>query len=206
MTGEDAVLRVGGEGQEGDLIVRDVVGRDVLNMNGENATLIVGVAGNEGDIIVRDDTGADRIQLNGSTGDIKLLGADLAEDFDTETEISPGAVVVAVGPDEVVESTAAFDRRVVGVVSGAGDLQPALRLATRPGGHRTPIALVGRVYCRADAGPGAIAIGDLLTSSNTPGHAMRVDDPRPLAGTVIGKALAPLTTGTGLVPVLLMLR
>jgi hypothetical protein len=55
-----------------------------------------------------------------------------------------------------------------------------------------------------DAGYGSIRPGDLLTTSPTPGRAMRADDPRP--GTVIGKALEGLESGTGVIRVLVMLR
>ncbi len=68
-----------------------------------------------------------------------------------------------------------------------------------------PVAVLGRVYCRADAGPGAIAAGDLLTTAPRPGHAMRVADSARSAGSVLGKALGPLDAGTGLIPVLLTL-
>lgn len=67
------------------------------------------------------------------------------------------------------------------------------------------MAIVGRVYCQADAGHGTIAAGDLLTTSTTAGHAMRVGDPAASAGAIFGKALGPLADGTGLIPVLLML-
>jgi hypothetical protein len=106
----------------------------------------------------------------------------------------------------VAVSEAAHDRRVIGVAAGAGDLKPALRLGARPGERRVPVALVGRVYCKADADRGAIALGDLLTTSDTPGHAMRVDDPVAAAGAIMGKALAPLDSGRGLIPVVLTLR
>jgi hypothetical protein len=95
---------------------------------------------------------------------------------------------------------------VVGVASGAGDLRSALRLGTRPGEARVPVALTGRVYCKADAGLGPIELGDLLTTSSTEGHAMRVGDHALAAGAIIGKALAPLDEGQGLVPVLLTLQ
>src|SRR3546814_7081941 len=52
--GNFAVVRVGAEGNEGDVIVRDDAGRDVIHLNGSNATLYVGADGNEGDVIVRD--------------------------------------------------------------------------------------------------------------------------------------------------------
>jgi len=67
-----------------------------------------------------------------------------------------------------------------------------------------PLALTGTVRVKVDAGYGAIAVGDLLTTSPTAGHAMRADDPRP--GTILGKALEPLDAGTGKVLVLVMLR
>jgi hypothetical protein len=67
-----------------------------------------------------------------------------------------------------------------------------------------PVALAGRVPVKIDAGYGAIRIGDLLTASPTPGHAMYAYDPEP--GTVIGKALEPFDVGTGTITVLVMLR
>jgi hypothetical protein len=76
----------------------------------------------------------------------------------------------------------------------------------RPGEQRVPVAMVGRVYCKADAGRGPISAGDLLTTSDTPGHAMRVADPAADAGAILGKALAPLETGRALIPVVLTLQ
>jgi hypothetical protein len=63
---------------------------------------------------------------------------------------------------------------------------------------------VGIVPCRVSAENGAIQTGDLLVSSATPGHAMRDDTPR--AGTIVGKALAPLAKGTGVIKVLVTLQ
>jgi hypothetical protein len=67
-----------------------------------------------------------------------------------------------------------------------------------------PVAFSGIVLCKVDAGYGSIQIGDLLTTSPTPGHAMRADDPAP--GTIVAKALESLDYGTGLIKVLVMLR
>ena len=67
-----------------------------------------------------------------------------------------------------------------------------------------PIALTGTVVAKVDAGLGAIRVGDLLSASPTPGQAMRADDPA--HGTIVGKVLEPLDTGTGLIKVLVMLR
>ena len=63
----------------------------------------------------------------------------------------------------------------------------------------------GTAWVKVDAQYGPIARGDLLTSSSTPGHAMK--SPMPAEqGTVIGKALESLASGTGLIKVLVTLR
>ena len=51
-----------------------------------------------------------------------------------------------------------------------------------------------------------IEVGDLLTTSATPGHAMKATDPLKAFGAVIGKALRPLDSGQGLIPVLIALQ
>ena len=69
---------------------------------------------------------------------------------------------------------------------------------------QAPVAFSGIVSCKVDAGYGPVRVGDLLTVSPTPGHAMRSSDHT--AGTVLGKALEPLDSGTGIIKVLVMLR
>lgn len=69
-----------------------------------------------------------------------------------------------------------------------------------------PIALVGKVYCKVDAQYDSIEIGDLLTTSLTMGHAMKAGDHTKAFGTVIGKALAALESGTDLIPILVALQ
>ena len=50
-----------------------------------------------------------------------------------------------------------------------------------------------------------MALGaSMLTTSPTPGYAMLAYEPQP--GAILGKALEPLDTGTGLIKVLVMLR
>ena len=65
---------------------------------------------------------------------------------------------------------------------------------------------MGKVYCKVDAEYAAIEVGDLLTTSPTPGHAMKATDPAKAFGTVIGKALRSLDAGTGLIPILVTLQ
>jgi hypothetical protein len=66
-----------------------------------------------------------------------------------------------------------------------------------------PVALTGRVYCWADASNAPIEAGDLLTTSDIPGHAMKVTDYAKAQGAILGKAMSSLESGRGLVLVTL---
>jgi len=68
------------------------------------------------------------------------------------------------------------------------------------------VALLGKVYCKVDATAAPVAVGDLLTTSDTPGYAMKATDPQRAFGAVLGKALQPLPAGSGLIPVLVALQ
>src|SRR5882762_4766438 len=103
-------------------------------------------------------------------------------------------------------SQEAYDKKVAGVISGAGNCKPGLLLDKRQVPNRVPIALLGKVYCKVDAQYASIEIGDLLTTSSTLGHAMKAIDTRRAFGAVIGKALHPLGTGQGLIPILIALQ
>ena len=59
---------------------------------------------------------------------------------------------------------------------------------------------------RADATGGEILPGDLLTTSDTPGCAMKVTDFSRSQGAVLGKAMSPLKRGQGMVLVLVTLQ
>jgi hypothetical protein len=142
-------------------------------------------------------------------GDIFLPGADCAEQFDLDDdeEVEAGDVVVISLAGGLRRSTVSYDKAVAGVVSGAGTFRPAIVLDGRGNAsRRRPIALVGKVFCKVDARYGAVNIGDMLTSSDTPGHAMLAADPAHAFGSVLGKALGRLSEGTGLVPVLVCLQ
>ena len=67
-----------------------------------------------------------------------------------------------------------------------------------------PVAMSGIVRCKVDATYAAISVGDLLTTSPTPGHAMKAEAATP--GTILGKALESMDDGTGSIRVLVMLR
>jgi len=82
----------------------------------------------------------------------------------------------------------------------AGDLRPY------------PVALCGCVPCKVSDENGPIRRGDLLTTSSTPGRAMRAEpillDGKSLypSGTIIGKALAAHVDGEGVIEVFVVLR
>jgi hypothetical protein len=142
-------------------------------------------------------------------GDVILAGADCAEDFDISDGrlAEPGTVMVLDDNGAVRPSEQAYDARVAGVVSGADRFRPAVILDRRHNGvTRAPIALMGKVFCKVDARDAPVAVGDMLTTAATPGHAMKVDDPTRAFGAVIGKALGGLAEGQGLIPVLIALR
>lgn len=147
------------------------------------------------------------------TGTLEIMGgADLAEVFPlVGAPISPAAGSVVVidetSPGALVTSDRPYDPRVAGVVSGANGLQPGVTLGADivPAGSAA-IALSGRVYCLASAENGPIRPGDLLTTSATPGHAMRATDVGRSHGAVLGKAMSSLDDGTGVVLVLVTLQ
>ena len=147
-------------------------------------------------------------------------GADFAENFevniekannDTATaEVQPGMVVSIdpANPGKLQLSARGYDRRVAGIVSGAGGVKPGMVMSqesTLANGEH-PVALSGRVYCWVDASLSAIKPGDLLTTSSTPGHAMKAANAAKAQGAIIGKAMTGLKSGKGLVLVLVTLQ
>ena len=143
------------------------------------------------------------------TGDITLGGGDCAEDFDVagSGDIEPGTVMVMNEEGALCEGSTPYDNCVAGVVCGAGDYRPGLILDRRVSiKKRIPVALLGKVACKVDAEYGAIEVGDLLTTSPTPGHAMKVKDRDRAFGSVLGKALRPQRAGRGMIPVLVALQ
>jgi hypothetical protein len=141
-------------------------------------------------------------------GDVVIPNADAAEDFGVAGDVVPGTVMVIDGVDRMTSCSEAYDTRVAGVISGAGSYRPGIVLdrAGARGSGRQPVALMGKVYCKADATFGPIRPGDLLTTSPTVGHAMRATDKLQQPGAVLGKALHGLDSGRGLIPILVSLQ
>jgi hypothetical protein len=158
-----------------------------------------------GDVLVTGQTTTEVLEITG--------GSDLSERFEVkemDIPLKPG-MLVSIDPEtpgNLAVSREAYDKRVAGVISGAGDIETGMLMGQRgsaaDGAH--PVALSGRVYCMADASFGSIEPGDMLTTSSTPGHAMKAVDSDRSHGTVIGKAMSTLEEGQGLVLVLVNLQ
>jgi len=136
--------------------------------------------------------------------------SDVAEYWPVTGDVTPGTVLILGVGGILHESTQAYDTRVAGIVS----TEPGISLGTRDGGNpgEQLIALAGRVPCRVDASSAPIQSGDLLTTSDTPGHAMKAE-PTLINGrgfypdgTILGKAAGSLESGTGTIEVLVTLQ
>jgi hypothetical protein len=116
-------------------------------------------------------TGASRMQAT---------YADLAEYYEGDQEYESGTVLIFGGDKEVTTTDQMNDTRSAGVVS----TDPAYVMNNEQKGVRVCLALAGRVPCKV---VGRVKKGDMLTTSATPGHAVRVTTPT--LGAIIGKAL-----------------
>lgn len=136
-------------------------------------------------------------------------GADLAEKFETSGQAEPGTVMCIdpKNPGKLTIATSAYNRKVAGVVSGANKLSAGMVLSdpAAPASGQA-VAMTGRVWVKCDTSNGAIEPGDLLTTSETGGEAMRVTDYARSQGATIGKAMTGLASGSGLVLALVSLQ
>ncbi|HYW74851.1 MAG TPA: hypothetical protein VE961_27745 [Pyrinomonadaceae bacterium] len=189
-----------------------VAGGSAMYIQNGTQNIGIGTANPQAKLHVQGTTMTGVLQITG--------GADFAENFEVNLEKANDATMTAevkagmvvsidpANPGKLALSARPYDRRVAGVISGAGGVQPGMVMSQEgtlaDGKH--PVALSGRVYCWADAAHGAIEPGDLLTTAPTPGHAMKVTDPVKAQGAIIGKAMTSLKEGRGLVLVLVTLQ
>ena len=222
MIGGDANVRLGSNDKSGNAFFYPASATNIfddsqatIRLDGDGGNIWIGGNGADGDIALfasgGDNVTLDQatIHLNGDSGDIILQNADCAEDFEVEVleAAEPGTVMVISDGSRLRVSNQAYDRRVAGIIAGAGQYRPGIVLGrNKDAKNSLPIALMGRVSCKADASSSPIQVGDLLTTSSIPGHAMKVTDPEKAFGTVIGKALGELNSGTGMIPILVSLQ
>ncbi len=151
------------------------------------------------------------------------------------SDLHPGDIVVAgdsmggVSPLDskpvasAVVAGKAYDSGVLGVVEQRwvpGDPNAAMTAKARlgyfdpnttvihPGDYMSVVTLGTCQTVRVTASNGPIHVGDLLTTSDTAGMAMRVGDKDKVnaIGAIVGKALGNLDSGTGTVAVMVTLR
>jgi len=194
-------------------------GITMYNSEGVETVFIDGDTADAGIIAIENAAGTRTITLDADAGGSGRVttevleitgGADLSENFDVAGHCEPG-FVVRIDPDNpgaLRVSSRAYDRTVAGVCSGANGVQPGMLMGQKGSAAdgAIPVALSGRVYVFADAGSGAIAPGDLLTTSATEGHVMKVQEYEKAQGAIIGKAMSSLDRGTGHVLMLVSLQ
>jgi hypothetical protein len=135
-----------------------------------------------------------------STGDTVMelgSGLDYAEGFDVSDSAKPepGSVLI-IDPDNpghLKISTTAYDTKVAGIVAGAGGLGSGVRLGADV--FDNDVALAGRVFCKVETSAAAVKTGDLLTTSDIAGYAMKVGDHARAQGAILGKAMQDLQRG-----------
>jgi len=194
-----------GAGVQGQAFGEGLAGRFIANSPSSIAVEIRGEVTATGFGCSGDITTTGKV----SAFDVVLVGADCAEDFDIAVleAVDAGTVMVLDSEGKLCPCGSAYDKKAMGVISGAGDCKPGIILGRHASTtQRLPIALVGKVYCKVDAEFGSIEVGDLLTTSATYGHAMKARDSSNAYGSVIGKALRPISSGRGLIPILVALQ
>jgi len=214
---DSGALNLGGPGTPGGIGLRDKSGNDRVKLSGRTGEIIVRgldagdriqLLGALSQIVLKDADHQTTVLLDGVKGDIVVTNADCAENFDVVTDgVEPGTVMVISDSGALDVSKEPYDSRVAGVIAGAGEHRPGLVLDGVAGvPNRRPLALVGKVFCKVDATRLPVKVGSLLTTSDVAGHAMCASDRELSFGAVLGKALAPMRRGRGLIPILVTLQ
>lgn len=138
-------------------------------------------------------------------------GADVAEKFNVNSINTKPGMLVSIDPQNpgnLTVSQQSYDKKIVGVISGAKGIRAGMVLAqegTIADGN-TDVAIAGRVYCYASTSNGVIESGDFLTTSDKVGYAMKATDLHKANGAIIGKAMTSLEEGDGMVLILITLQ
>lgn len=129
-------------------------------------------------------------------------GADIAEWVLVSELVEPGDVIELDpdNPGHYRKTRKPYSTLGVGVISSL----PGFVLGELQAGRKALLALMGTVRVKVTTENGPIRLGDLLTTSSTPGYAMRCPNPKACEGAIIGKALEPVEAGTGFILALVL--
>jgi hypothetical protein len=161
-------------------------------------------AGSGGSITFQDGT----TQSTAYTG--VTCGGDYAESVDvsgSRTSYAAGDVLVldSDNPGKMLKSAEPYSISVSGIYSTKPGTVGRRQMAAKSP-DEVPMAVVGIVPAKVSAENGPIKVGDLLVTSSTPGYAMKGTDRSRMLGAVVGKAMAKLDAGTGVIEVLVTLQ
>lgn len=173
------------------------------------ATTSVGVGG--GDFILAKINDESDVQFRvATTGKVfsdvgyDTPANDMAEMLPAAAGVEPGDVLVIGADGLLARSTEIRQSTVMGVHSTEPGFVGGQTAEGSPEGH-VPLAVVGIVPVKVSAENGPITPGALLVSASIRGHAMHAGE-SPEVGTVIGKAMGTLESGTGVIRMLVMLQ
>lgn len=140
-----------------------------------------------------------------------LSGGDYAESVDVTGErdaFEPGDLLV-IDPNaqgHFQKANLPYSTLVGGVYATKPGVTGRRQPRSKPQDGEVPMAMVGIVPTKVSTENGPVHTGDLLVSSSTLGFAMKGTDRNRMMGAVIGKALASLEEGTGVIEVLISLQ
>lgn len=181
---------------------------------------IVACSGAPGDIAEWYDT------LGAGPGDVVVAGQQLISFNSPNVDALTGILLGSHSKIRVAKfekSSRPFQTNVVGIVSSS-PAQSYGRAIIEIANNPQPIALVGMVPTKVSTENGPINIGDLLTTSSIPGHAMKfdtisattaktikeiadiIDENELRRNSIIGKALEPCNEKTCLITVMVSLQ
>jgi hypothetical protein len=169
-----------------------------------------------GNLLVGAVKGTHKFRVDGTgkgffDGGTQTGGADFAESVAIsadEGHREPGDLMVVNrgSSRQLTLATEPYSTLVAGIYSTKPGVLATPHLMAENVTNEIPLAIVGIVPCKVSAENGPIRPGDLLVTSSTPGHAMKGTERNRMLGAVVGKALEPLTSGKGVIQVLVTLQ
>ena len=206
--GGDHLRIQSGSGLSGGMTLRTLAAADITFSPNDVAAMTVKSGGT---VAIGTTVTTQKLTVNGSInasgpgniyyeGNLTGYGADLAElVFGSNVEAGDVVILDPANDEAVIKSIIAYDTRVAGIVS----TDPSHLMSADKG--NVPLALAGRVPVKVSAENGMVQRGDLLTTSNTPGYAMKCISKTECAGAIVGKAMENMQGDKDMITALVVL-